>query len=454
MYRFKISVIIALVIVVSSHSIAQKLTKSPYSVYGLGELNNGEYATFMAMGNALTATTDSTVVNQNNPASYAYISRYRPLFQIALNGKFSKFSDANNASKANQLGLNQFQLGFPVLKNWGGSFGLTPFSSTGYLITSSNIVDGDTISQKINEGTGTISQFHVGTAYKHKFKHSQLSIGMNARYLFGSSTKIQSFEYAQFVDYGIHSRVERATRIKSLTYDFGAIFEKQFSKNSFAIGLTYSPQIKIKAKQDILSYAYYESFYNNFNYFFDEIDTVENTVNDDGVINLPAAYKFGGEFRFQSKADDKTSLMILKADLKYQEWSKYYEEFNGFRNDSIFKDRLSTSLGFQFSPHTGRQARNNIIPWFGKLHYRIGVDYTLSQLYVNSVQLTNYGISFGLGIPVPVGNSNTNINLGAKFGSLGTTQNNLIKEDYIGVYFGVTISPGFYDRWFLKRKYD
>ncbi len=455
MYRYKTLFFLCFLTVFSFEGYTQKGTQSPYSVFGLGELNYGEYAYFMSMGNALTANTDSTIINQNNPASYAYVARYRPLFQVGLNGRFSKFSDANQSSNARQLGLNQFQLAFPIKKNWGGSFGLTPFSSTGYLITNSNIVGEDTVSKKINEGAGTVSQFHIGTAYKYKFKTSRISVGANLRYVFGSSNKIESFEFVNYPNGAFHSRVEKNTRVASLTADFGLIYEKFFHNNSISIGLTYSPSVKLRAFQDALSYSYTESYYGNFSYFYGLVDTVEYINNNKGTINLPSSYKLGFEYRIRPDKNSSQSYLIkLSGDVKYQEWSKYSETFGASINDSIFKNRLSSSFGVQYSPHVGRNANNNLIPWVGKLHYRLGFNYTLSQIYVNSTQLTNYGISFGLGIPVMVNNSNTNINIGAKYGSMGTTKNNLIKENYIGVYFGVTISPGVYDRWFLKRKYD
>ena len=96
MQNYKIVFLICLTSLLSNSVFGQKGTQSPYSVFGLGELNNGEYAYFMGMGGALTANTDSTIVNQNNPASYAYISRHRPLFQIGLNGKFSTFTEGSN----------------------------------------------------------------------------------------------------------------------------------------------------------------------------------------------------------------------------------------------------------------------------------------------------------------------------------------------------------------------
>ena len=453
MHSLKIIVLSFLMSFSSMVVIAQKGTQSPYSVFGLGELNNGQYAYFMAMGNVLTANTDSTIVNQNNPASYAYIARFRPLFQIAMNAKFSKFSDSNGSSNQRQLGLNQFQLGLPIAKNWGGAFGLTPYSSTGYKIFNTQVNDGDTVSQLINEGAGTISKFHFGTAYKHNFKNkSKLSLGLNVNYLFGISNKIESFEYANFPNSALHSRVENKTKVNALNFDLGLIYEQYLKNSSYSVGLKFSPATNLKAKQDLLAYNYSESYYNNYSYPFQVIDTAEFITNNLGTIYLPQSFNFGAEYRFHHP--EKGYFIKISSDVKYQKWSNYYEEFSNVKTSPNFKDRVETGIGIQYSPHIGRNANNTLTPWLSKLHYRVGFNYTLSELFVNSTQITNYGISFGLGIPVTTGNSNTNINFGAKYGSLGTTNSGLIKEDYLGIYFGVSISPGIYDRWFLKRKYD
>ena len=454
MHKISLIIFIGVISFFTSTVVAQKGTSSPYSVFGLGELNNGQYAYFMGMGNALTANTDSTIVNQNNPASYAYISRNRPLFQVGLNGKFSTFSEANkNDSKKSQFGLNQFQLGLPIGKNMGAAVGLTPFSSTGYNIVNENIVGTDTISQLISEGAGTVSKFHIGLAYKHKFsKTSLLSAGLNVNYLFGTSNKIESFEYVKYPDFSLHSRVEHKTRISSFTYDFGVVYEKYLKHSSYSVGFKYSPAINLTAHQDLLAYSYSISYYNNYSYPGNIVDTTEIINDNKGVIKMPESYSVGFEYRLNGK--DKSYMLKFSGDVKYQKWSDYYEEFGSTKTENVFKDRTSTSLGLQYSPHVGRNANNNLVSYVGKIHYRVGFNYTLSELFINNTQLNDYGMSFGLGLPITTGNSNTSINLGVKYGSLGKTDLGLIKEKYLGVYVGFTISPGVYDRWFLKRKYD
>ena len=454
MHKF---IVVSLVIVVSlfsNNANAQKGTSSPYSVFGLGELNNGQYAYFMGMGNALTANTDSTIVNQNNPASYSYISRHRPLFQIGVNGKFSTFSETGQTSaKKNQFGFNQFQLGLPIAKRWGGAIGLTPFSSTGYNVVNQNIIEGDTISQNISEGAGTVSKFHIGTSYKYKFKNrSSVSAGVNVNYIFGSTNKIESIEYTKFNDFALHARVENETRVNSFAYDFGLIYEKYLDYSSFSVGVKYSPAINLTAYQDLLAFSYSLSYYNNYSYPGSIVDTAEVITDNKGIVRLPESYNVGVEYRLNGK--EKAYLLKFSADVKHQKWSDYTEEFGDVKVENTFKDRTVTSFGLQYTPHVGRNANDNLVSYVGKIHYRIGFNYTLSQLFVNNTQLTDYGMSFGLGLPITTGNSNTNINFGMTYGSLGTTDLGLIKEKYLGAFVGITVSPGIYDRWFLKRKYD
>ena len=315
-----------------------------------------------------------------------------------------------------------------------------------------NVVDGDTISQFINEGAGTISNFHFGTGYKQKFgSNASLAIGVNANYLFGSSNKIESFEYSIYPELALHSRVENKTRVSSFNFDLGLIYEQVMGTNSMSLGLKYTPAVKLKANQDLLSYSYSESFYDNYSYGLNLVDTTEYVSDNSGLINLPESYSLGFEYRIRGK--EQVYLLKLVGDIKIQKWSDYYEEFNDVQTSPVFKDRIATSFGLQYTPHIGINGNNNLTPLLGRLHYRVGFNYTLSQLYLNSTQLTDYGISFGLGIPVMNNNSNTNLNLGVKLGSLGRNSG-LITENYTGIYFGVTISPGIYDRWFLKRKYD
>src|SRR5687768_5721209 len=136
--------VLFLIIVFNSNLLAQKGTQSPYSVFGIGELNQEQYAAFSSMGGISIANSDSTIASNGNPALYSYLQRNRPVFQVGMNGRFSTFSTTTNSTAQRHLGLNQFQLALPIKKKWGASIGILPYSFTGYTITNFDIEDGDT----------------------------------------------------------------------------------------------------------------------------------------------------------------------------------------------------------------------------------------------------------------------------------------------------------------------
>ena len=71
-----------------------------------------------------------------------------------------------------------------------------------------------------------------------------------------------------------------------------------------------------------------------------------------------------------------------------------------------------------------------------------------SYVKVGEYQLKDYGITFGVGLPI--GKSKSSLNIAFDFGTRGTKENNLVKENYGIITFSVTL----HDLWFYKRKFD
>ncbi len=470
-----------------SFGYSQKGSQTPYSTFGLGEINMGEYAPFSSMGGVLTANGDSTFVNSSNPATYSFLDRYKPIFQIGLNGKLSTFTTTTASSSKNHFGLNQFQLGVPIKKRWGASFGLKPYSFTGYTISNDFVEDEDT-SVFINEGSGGINKAYLGVAYQPIRSWTEyndtsntdttliqrrriLSLGANANYLFGTAQRNRSYEYRTSIQ-GYNSRAENGLRLNGFIYDFGISYQTSTTKSdvnssasktrSFGVGLTYSPAVSVKAHQDIFAFTYLGSFYESAPIM---VDTIQFVTDDEGSVLIPEAYAFGLEYSFGQKTSSggskNNAIFKVSADVKYQKWSSFSQTFVTEENGGL-KDRLSAGVGIEYIP-SGTARFLSTTPLFGRMSYRFGLNYTQTELSIEydptnapglKQNIDSYGMSFGVGIPIAADKSNTNINFGATFGKLGTTDHGLIEEKYVGLYFGISITPGWGDYWFIKRKYD
>lgn len=489
MLKYKNLLFLVICCLSGSVLLAQKGSQSPYSSLGLGELSTEGYAVFASMGGVALANTDSTVVNSFNPASYASIVRNFPILQVGMNGRLSNFSTTATASNQRHFGLNQFQLGLPIKKHWGVGLGLKPYTFTGYTITNYSVESSDTSSVAIDEGSGGVRIANFGIAYKPlntyktdqiitlkvaskdstgrmvaktevkgtRFQH--LSIGLSANYLFGTSQHLSSYEFIPSTASIFNSRVVEGLRVSGLSYEAGVQYQFGFNGDkyarNFSFGATYSPAADVRAFQDLYSYSYVGSFYRGESVIV--VDTVQFINNDQGSVKKPEAYGFG--FQYSIRPYKSNSILKVAADVKMEKWSTFYTRFSDVQLAGGMKDRLSVGLGLEWTPKSGIYAFDNNVSFMQRLHYRVGFNYTQTELLIENnlgqnIGIDNYGMSFGLGIPILVGNSFTNINFGASLGNLGTTENGLIQEKYMGLYFGISLTPPLAERWFLKRKYN
>ena len=68
-----------------------------------------------------------------------------------------------------------------------------------------------------------------------------------------------------------------------------------------------------------------------------------------------------------------------------------------------------------------------------------------SSLYIENESINEFGISFGVGLPV--GSFFSNASLGMELGKRGTTNSNLIQENFINFQISLSLN----DRWFQKE---
>ena len=123
-----------------------------------------------------------------------------------------------------------------------------------------------------------------------------------------------------------------------------------------------------------------------------------------------------------------------------QQWSDY-QDFEGNTSNEL-GNSFKINLGGEFTPDY-----SSVSSYLKRVTYRVGFSYEQTPYVINGNQLKDFGINFGWSLPVGRFSS---LDMAFKYGQRGDIQDNLIKEDYIKVYFGFN----FNDQWFQRSKYD
>ncbi|HTL82404.1 MAG TPA: hypothetical protein VL651_11905, partial [Bacteroidia bacterium] len=135
-------------------------TVSPYSRFGIGDLvlNGSLFNTGMG-GGGIGYRNDSLVpqyLNFQNPASFS--SNNVVAYEVGVSSNTVMLQSASAKGGFNQTRLSGIAIGFPVTKWWGAGFGLVPYSSMGYDVTTNDSVTGVGAVTYKYEGSGGVNQ--------------------------------------------------------------------------------------------------------------------------------------------------------------------------------------------------------------------------------------------------------------------------------------------------------
>lgn len=430
---------------------AQKFASSPFSSYGLGESGGLDHAVFSGMGNTTIGFSDSTVLNFSNPSSYPFLAKGQPLFSTGISSRFSNYESAGATFSGKFIGMDHFALGIPVGKYFGIVFGLKPFSRTGYDVFQKELVGTDSIKYTYR-GSGGSHEVFTGLAVKLiDFRNHQVSVGSNFSYIFGNNLK----ERLANITTGASGAVEQSGyRIQSFHYDLGFTYVTKISTNQrLSIGAIYTPEQKLTSTY--FNRLFYSADVNNPT-LYDTLQLVEDVK---GHIRMPATFGVGFTYTFQPKTGkDYNKVLIpqfvLSADLKMTSWSDYSTDYAGTKNETDFSNTMRFSAGLQYAPHFDYLDRSTAIGFLKKVRYRAGFQYATLPVTQAGKQLTDNGVTIGLGLPITSQRSSSSLNIGVTAGKRGNGVESSLNEKYLTVNFGVTLSPGLYDRWFRKHKID
>ena len=340
-------------------------------------------------------------------------------------------STGGQTANSNNAYLAYAVLNIPVSKHFGLGMGITPVSTEGYNINTNPVVDSDghpstTTVQNNYQGSGGVSKVFIGGAYAPV---KNLSFGANLSYLFGNLTNTEeiifpgsnAFNTLKAENVGIHS----------FTADFGVMytFQPKFMGDwSITLGATVAPTMNLAANYNILTVS------QSFNGV--TIDTLQDS-GAVGKIRIPIAY--GGGITI--KEGDQWTISL---DYTMQNWS----QFSYFGQSENLSNSYTYGVGVQFVP------KKDFPKTYGqRIHYRIGYAYSLNYLDLNNTPLIDRGFSAGIGLPIGASNPLDHpavLNLALKVGSMGSSTNNLLLQNYVQIMVGFT----FDDHWFDKRKFN
>ena len=408
---------------------AQSGVSAPYSAFGLGYLNQNNNARNMSMGGIGIGTRDYFTINIKNPASYSAFDTTSFVFEGAVAGNYLSLKSNDFNEGASTASLSHLLFGFPVTKWWKSSIGLVPFSTVGYDVNSTQNKEYIGNILYSYEGSGGISRFYWGNAIQPL---KNLSIGFNMSYLFGTIDKSQNITFPDSA-YRINSKINNQVSVGDLYFDFGIQYFKELKKNlKLVVGGTYHPKLNINAKRTYYARSYLGSV-SGVEFFK---DTIAYFKDDKGKITIPEGYGIGFSLT-------KTDNWLVGFDYQFNKW-KSYQSFD--ISDSLVNSH-NFSAGGQLVPDYKSTS------YLNRIDYRLGVKYSMSYLQLRDTRINGFGITFGVGLPLrslAVRGSRSKINLGVEIGRRGTLDNELIQENYINVYLGVSI----YERWFIKRRYN
>ena len=396
---------------------AQLGTSSPYSRFGLGDLQGNIFPVYNALGGGVTALSSSSRVNQSNPASYTSFQTNSFLFSTGGLHKTTLIQNLTDKQVANNSAFSHMTIAFPISSKLGASIGMLPFSNIGYTL---NARDTAVSTNMIYTGDGGLSKVYFGGAYE-PFKG--FSLGMNASYLFGGLNRRKKLDYddESFFD----SRSNSSINLKGYYYELGLMYKKELSnKKEISFGLTVNNNSSLRAKSTNI---------------IETISGVNEIVKDTAVIRVEWGEVTLPQYISSGLMYSDGEKWLLIVDYSMQNWVDY----TLFGESDDLSNSMRLSGGLQYTPEF-----NSATKYYKRMQYRLGATYANTPLTLNDTQLKEMSVSFGFGIPIK--KSGTKYDISLTLGQRGTTDNSLIKEQF--VKFGLSVS---YDGiWFVKRKYD
>lgn len=390
----------------------QNNTNSPYSAFGIGELEYTGGGQNMGMGESGIALRSAITVNSSNPASLTAIPQQSVVTDLGINFKYTNLQNQYKSANVLNGNISWAILAFPISRTLGASLSLTPKSSVGYTIYSTKNLEGTNLSYPVTyKGQGGLSE---SSAALGVLVTKNFSLGLKGSLLWGNLTK--TTDETPFVSSSI-------TRIDDTRY-IGVYFTP---------GFQYHTKLKGSTILTIGGIAEFSSYLNGHTdlTISSGSTAIVSETNQTSQIKLPFKAGTGISLGFKSK-------YLVTFDYSRSDWTG--AEIN-FDSEKLSVNN-SYHLGFEIAPKYDPQKAWNTA------RYRIGALYNTGYLNIYGTQIDSYAGTCGMSIPIR--KDRNSINIAIEIGRQGTLSSRLVRETYGKLNLSFTL----WERWFAPRKFD
>ena len=454
-YKFlQLATLVAAVVSVGSASAqggAAVSAYSPYTMFGIGELQTIGTTQMRSMGGVGVAWRSNQMPSIVNPAGYSATLQKSFLFNVGVEGNFlqnvqrqytgDSYTTAKNGK--NSVNIHEIAVQFPLGKRLGMGLSLMPYSSVGYKMSfldqSPEIAGNVGAASYTYSGDGDVTEVKLGVGWE-PFK--KFSIGIAAKYYWGKIThNYTSAVDNNFVGEGTYLSVvgEDEYAISNFKFQVGLQWDAiSNDKHLLTFGATYDygGGLRPKVTKSLL------------------LNNIYNTevFRENGVsqMRLPHSVKAGAMYQ---------GLKFMAAvEYEFQAWGSgnegHFEE-NISNNMTVkYVDTHTAKVGLSFTPNRF-DARN----YFKRIAYRIGARYSNYYQEYNGVAIPQVAVTAGFGFPLKFMGAST-IDVSLEYGMRGSRKGlmsaspkiGMIRQDYFKVGLGFSLFGE--DYWFVRPKYD
>jgi len=409
------------------NSQAQNVSNSPYSRFGVGDLQVIQTPRHMAMGGMSVGLVSVSDLSTKNPASYINLDSLAVTFDVSLQATFSRLQEKQLNSEiisanTNSASLGQISFAFPITSWLKPCVGLAPSSNMSYDVIREIFTDPRLGNELHNySGRGGFSQAFLGLA----IGTSRISVGVNANYQFGSFVRSSELMFVDTVLRAPSSTLRsREFEAAGFHFDLGVQYRQPLRNNyQLGFGFTYTPKYSLNATRALQVFSVFSQTFKDPIYIGDP---------EKGTIDMPDMYTIGLSF-------EKLNRWVIGAEYSAVNF-KNYREFS--QSDPDLSNAHTIRAGLELK---GRRMDND---FFNRLSYRFGYHHGTNYVFFHDSEINQYGFTFGLGMPIR--RSLSRVDFAVEIGRRGRLDAGQIQENYGRIVIGISA----FDRWFIRGKFD